>query len=840
MALLQPTVEPTQTGRTPHVTVLTDRCAGCQECVIRCPTGALTMDLGSWTAVADDGRCVGCRQCVRTCPFSAIEVEGPLVVAPRVGPAHHKVADLAGNLEETRQGIPTWTAVLAETERCLRCPDPTCVRGCPVHNDIPSFIEAVRGGDLDEAHRVLRRTSFLPDVCSRVCDQAVQCEGACTWSLAGGTPVAIGAIERFITDNAPVPALEPEHGRGSGLSVAVVGSGPAGIGAAFELVRAGAEVTVFEKDERPGGLLRWGIPNFTLPRQVAERPWEQLRAAGVRFAGGSEITPERVEELRQSYDAVILAHGAGKALRLPVQGGDLGGVVDATQFLTEARAALARSRPCSLLAQSDERRSGQPATVLVLGAGNTAMDVARLARRLGARAICVDWMDRRFAPVRPDELDEASDEGVDIRFCRTLTRLEGSAGQVERAVMSATRQVSATKLPEVTGGEVTEEQVDLVVMAMGYRIDPAFAGVAPDKPITRRIPELVDRRFQASGLLAAGRPAFARHRPIGELSLAREIGRLSAALGTVDRVYVAGDALVGPSTVVDAMAQGRRAAEAILDRQPHTGVTGHPGKVATILVAFESRSGHTEALAHDLARGFTRSGATVSTRRLCDIGLAEIAAADLVVLGTWVEGFVVAGVGPARAARAAIDGFPELGATKLATFCSYGIAPGATLAKLRRMLEAKGGHVVAEHAFGPRDRSSTSPAKFASEVLAALVPEPRVDDVVEVAVSTGEQYSPVDAAHQIAQFAGGRELLLTRARERLVEQLRRAPGDAGANRGLRSVERALAGLETPGEQAGTAIGVAAPEAHVDPRPAASEQSPVQGGAATDPGTSAAR
>lgn len=798
---LTPVTVPETVG-VPHVTVLTDRCAGCQECVIRCPTGALTMDLASWTAVADDSRCVGCRQCVRTCPFAAIEVEGPLVVAPRAELVHHQVTDLADNLDETRQGIPTWTAVLAETERCLACPDPTCVRGCPVHNDIPLFIGAVRGGDLDGAHRVLRRTSFLPDICSRVCDQAVQCEGACTWSLAGGTPVAIGAIERFITDNAPVPALQPEHGRGRGLSVAVVGSGPAGIGAAFELVRGGAEVTVFDKDERPGGLLRWGIPNFTLPRQVAERPWEQLRAAGVRFVGGSDITPGRVEELRSSYDAVILAHGAGKALRLPVQGGDLGGVVDATQFLDEARGALAGSRPCSLLAPSVDRRAGEPATVLVLGAGNTAMDVARLARRLGARAICVDWMDRRFAPVRPDELDEATDEGVDIRFCRTLTRLEGRAGQVERAVLSTTRQVSATKAPKVTGGEATEEQVDLVVMAMGYRIDPAFAGVAPDKPMTRRIPELVDRRFQASGLLAAGAPAFARHRPIGELSLAREIGRLSAALGTVDRVFVAGDALIGPSTVVEAMAQGRRAAEAILDRQPHAGPTGHPGKVATILVAFESRSGHTEALAHELAGGFTQSGARVSTRRLSDIGLAEIAAADLVVLGTWVEGFVVAGVGPARAARAAIDRFPQLGATKLATFCSYGVAPGATLAKLRRMLEAKGGHVAAEHAFGPRERSGPSSANFASEVLAALAPEPRVEDVVEAAIAASGQYSPSDAAHQIVQFAGGRELLLTQARQRLVDQLRRAPGDARVRRGLRSIEEALAGLETPGKQGG--------------------------------------
>ncbi|MHB1716159.1 MAG: FAD-dependent oxidoreductase [Acidimicrobiales bacterium] len=641
MTLSQSTIDPIAADQRPHVTVLTDRCAGCQECVIRCPTGALTMDVGNWVAAADDARCVGCRQCVRTCPFAAIEVEGPLLVADRVEPTYHKVTQLIGNLDETRRGIPTWTSVLAEAERCLACPDPTCVRGCPVHNDIPAFVSAVRAGDLDGAHRVLRRTSFLPDICSRVCDQAVQCEGSCTWSLAGGTPVAIGSIERFITDNAPIPPIEPVNDRGAGLSVAVVGSGPAGIGAAFELVRSGARVTVFEKDDRPGGLLRWGIPSFTLPRQVAERPWEQLRAAGVRLECGIAVTPDRVEELRASFDAVVLAHGAGTPLRLPVQGGDLDGVVDATRFLGEARSALAESRSCDLLPSPADREPDAPATVLVLGAGNTAMDVARLARRLGARAICVDWMDRRFAPVRPDELDEAIEEGVDIRFSRTLTRLEGRDGRVDRAVLAETRQASATTLPRVLDA-TSEERVDLVVMAMGYRIDPAFAAVAPDKPLARRVPELVDRRFQASGILQGGAPAFARHRPVGELAIVREIGRMSAALGTAERVFVAGDALVGPSTVVEAMAQGRRAAEAVLDCQPHAGADPRSGKVASILVAFDSRGGHTEALARLVAGSLEGSGARASVRRLWDIGLAEIAAADLVVGGSGVEGCVVA------------------------------------------------------------------------------------------------------------------------------------------------------------------------------------------------------
>jgi len=718
MTYSQSTMDPIAADQRPRVTVLTDRCAGCQECVIRCPTGALTMDIGNWVAAADDARCVGCRQCVRTCPFTAIEVEGPLLVAERVQPAHHKVTELLGNLEETRRGIPTWTSVLAEAERCLACPDPTCVRGCPVHNDIPAFVSAVRVGDLDEAHRVLRRTSFLPDICSRVCDQEVQCEGSCTWSLAGGTPVAIGSIERFITDNAPIPPIEPVDDRGAGLSIAVVGSGPAGIGAAFELVRAGAQVTVFEKDDRPGGLLRWGIPSFTLPRQIAERPWEQLSAAGVRLVCGTAVTPDRVEELRQSFDAVVLAHGAGSAMRLPVQGGDLEGVIDATQFLEEARAALAESRPCDLLPSMAGLEPDALATVLVLGAGNTAMDVARLARRLGARAVCVDWMDRRFAPVRPDELDEAVDEGVEVWFSRTLTRLEGRAGRVDRAVLAETRQASAATLPKVLDA-TSQERVDLVVMAMGYRMDPVFAGVAPDKPLVRRLPELVDRRLQASGLLAGGAPAFARHRPVGELAIIREIGRMSAALGTAERVFVAGDALVGPSTVVEAMAQGRRAAQAILDRQPHAGPGRRPASVASILLAFESRGGHTEALARSLAGTLEQTGAKARVRRLTEIGLEDVADADVIVLGTWVEGLVVANVGPARATRAAIAGLPELGATKFATFCTYGVAPKGTLGELRRLLGARGGSVVAEHAFGPRDRSDEAVAVFAGEILAA-------------------------------------------------------------------------------------------------------------------------
>ncbi len=781
--------EGTGTADERRVTVLLDRCAGCQECVVRCPEGALSIDQSTWTVVADNALCVGCRQCVRTCPFAAITVEGPLAVGERVSVPIHHPEKLLGSRAETRPGFATLAEAQAEASRCLDCPDPTCVRGCPVHNDIPSFIRALGAGDLTEAHRVLRRTSFLPDVCSRVCDQAVQCEGSCSWSLAGGTPVAIGAIERFIADHEPVPALERHDERGVGLEVAVVGSGPAGIGAAFELARSGARVTVFEKDEEPGGLLTWGIPEFTLPGPVARRPWDALVEAGVDLRTRAEVTPEVLPTLLEDFDAVVLAHGAGIPIRLPVSGGDLEGVCDATRFLHAARAALTGERAFDLL---EGGRTGTQ-RVLVLGAGNTAMDVARLARRLGHEAVCIDWMDRRFAPVRPDELAEAADEGVEIAFTTTLERLEGDAGRVQRAVLSRTAQKAAGTLPTVVERAALTLEVDLVVMAMGYRLDPAFNAFAPTAPIRRKATGVADRRWQASGLLAGGAPPFARHQPVGSLALGREVGRLTAALGTAERTWVAGDALVGPATVVEAMAQGRRAAQAILDQRPSRHPGPRPGGEPSVLVAYESRSGQTERRARALADRLTRGGVAVTLRRLASVGLAEIAAADLVVVGTWVEGFVVAGVQPARATRVWLEGLPSLGARKFATFCSFAVAPKTAPAQLRRSLEGNGATVVAEACFG-RGADADALAGFAEQILDLVLPAPSLEALIERACALGAAGgTAVDAAASLTRFAGGRRALLDRARAALVERLRRDAHDVVATGGLHVIERALRG-----------------------------------------------
>ena len=724
------------TGR-PHVQVLVDRCAGCQECVIRCPVGALDMEAERWVAVADDELCVGCRQCVRTCPFSAIEVTGPALAGSRATTAVVHPTPLLANVDEVRHGLSSWEEALSEAQRCLACPDPTCVRGCPAHNDIPGFITAIAEGDLTRAHDVIRRTSVLPDVCSRVCNQSAQCEGACTWSLAGETPVAIGQLERFVTDSCAVPP--PARATAVDLSVGVVGAGPGGIGAAWALVEAGASVTVYERDPVPAGLLGWGIPDFTLPEAVASRPWRQLQDAGVDLRCGVEIDAAGLEGLLAEHDAVVVATGASVPVRLPIPGADLEGVTDATTFLKTARAAFERDggvpawREAMGLGTSDAAGAGgagdggstgdagRAPHVLVLGAGNTAMDVARTARRLGLGATCVDWLDERFSLARPDELAEAREEGVAVRFARTVTRVESGGGdRVRRALLAKTRQERADRPPTVLNGEPAETLgVDLVVMAMGYRPDAAVASALPGTPVRREAHGVPDRQWTASGVLANPASAFAFHNPVGRLALGREVGLHAASLPVRDRLWVVGDALVGPATVVEAMAQGRRAADAILSGRPSR--PGHrvPGRVRRALVCYASEGGNTAAAARTVGEELTDKGLSVRVLPIERVGPAELAAADLLVVGTWVKGLVVAKVGPAPAMRAWLDGLPRLGGVPVGLFCTYAVDPRSTLAEMAGALEGRGAQVVATSALR-QGGTAVAAIAFARRALAGI------------------------------------------------------------------------------------------------------------------------
>ncbi len=721
----------TFTNEVLHVTVVVDRCAGCQECVIRCPSGALSMEPHTWTAIADDAACVGCRQCVRTCPFSAITVDGPMLVAERFDPPLHQPVELRGNVEETRVGFATWDEAIAEANRCLNCPDPTCVRGCPAHNNIPQFIAAIRDRDLDEAHRILSRTTVIPDICSRVCNQSAQCEGSCSWSLAGGVPVAVGRLERFVADHAPVPAPSMtseawiEHA-GAGLSVGIIGSGPAGVGAAWDLIESGASVTVYEKESTPGGLTIWGMPDFTLPDAVATRPWQQLTRAGVELHCDTTVEPGDMERLLSAHDAVVVAHGAGVPIRLPVPGADLEGVVDATRFLQGAKAALEPAGDATTFLEGlGLDPTASPCQILVLGAGNTAMDVARTARRLGLDVMCVDWLDERFALARPDELAEARHEGVEVRFQRTLTALHGFAGRVRVAQLTLTVQEEAARPPKVITGRYDRLRVDLVVMAMGYRVDSSYAEMLPGVPIRKTVTDRADQRWTASGILANPASVYAHRSPVGQLALGRETALWAAALPVDDRLWVVGDALTGPSTVVEAMAQGRRAARAILDAQPSRPdhVRDPLGPAERVLVCYESEGGKTAAVASNIADQLSAHGARTTVLPISSVGARELAAADAIVIGTWVEGLVFAKVRPAKKMRKWLAALPRLGNRPVAIFCTYGVDPKGTLQEMREAIEARGGVVIGESAFGPRDRNGADPLAGPESFARHLAPQ---------------------------------------------------------------------------------------------------------------------
>ncbi len=538
------------------VTVSGERCAGCQECVVRCPTGALQIATDEWVAQADVALCVGCRQCERTCPFGAIAVKGPVCVGESSRPWRPTRATIYHDIRETRPGFATLEQAQYEAERCLSCPDPTCVLGCPAHNDIPAFIAAVRAGDLDEAQTVLRRTTVLPDICSRVCDQSSQCEGACSLHLAGADAVAIGLIERFITDESPVPPVqEPVRtpARTREASVAIVGSGPAGIAAAWRLIEAGVQVTMYERSETAGGVPNWGIPEFTLPGAVAQRPIEALLAAGLDLRLGTSVdTREELAHTAEQHAAVLLAHGASAPLGLRVPGVELPWVHDATTFLQMGRRAL-RER-------TDLETVCAGSRMLVVGAGNTAMDVARTALRLGAKVTAVDWMDRRFARVRPDELHEAEEEGVEVSFCRSVLRFEESVSGNRSAVLGVTEQRRPDRPPRVTSRPTERVQfLDCAVLAMGYRVERLDLGIGA-LPSPASPPRYPDRTWLGSGLL------WNRSAPVGQLAQEREANLRAVRQPFADKVYVIGDARTGPATVVAAMAQGSAAARELLDR----------------------------------------------------------------------------------------------------------------------------------------------------------------------------------------------------------------------------------------------------------------------------------
>jgi glutamate synthase (NADPH/NADH) small chain len=436
----------------------------------------------------------------------------------------------ARNFDEVACGYSAADA-LREADRCLECPDEPCVRGCPVGVDIPGFIKRISARDLRGAYDTLTDTNLLPAVCGRVCPQENQCEGVCT---VGDTlePVAIGRLERYVGDTAiregwaNVPYVEPVRFR-----VGIVGSGPAGMACAADMAKAGCDVTVYEAFHQPGGVLRYGIPDFRLPNEVIDAEIANLAKLGVKFecntlVGRLFTIEQMIDEL--GYDAVFIGVGAGYPSMLNIPGDSLNGVLSANELLTRCNLMRARDFPVF----DTPVPAGQ--RVAVVGAGNTAMDAMRVSLRLGAEKVyCIYRRSRTEAPARLEEVHHAEQEGVEFHWLTNPVAVlddgKGSARGLRCVRMTLGEpDASGRRRPVAVPGSEFDFETDLVVYAIGTNANPIMG--------------------QTSGLKLNER---------GYIATDDELATSLAG------VFAGGDIVTGAATVIQAMGAGRRAARSM-------------------------------------------------------------------------------------------------------------------------------------------------------------------------------------------------------------------------------------------------------------------------------------
>ena len=417
---------------------------------------------------------------------------------------------------------------LRESERCLLCPEQPCVAGCPVGIDIPGFIRKIGEKDFRGAYDILTDTNLLPAICGRVCPQENQCEGVCTVgdSLA---PVAIGRLERWVGDTAiaegwaSIPYIEPAPHR-----VGIVGSGPAGMACAADMAKAGCDVTVYEAFHQPGGVLRYGIPDFRLPNDVIDAEIRNLEKLGVKFecntlVGRLFTIEQMVGEM--GFDAVFIGTGAGYPTMLGIPGDSLNGVLSANELLTRCNLMRAKEFP------SYDTPLPLGERVAVIGAGNTAMDAMRVCLRLGAKKVyCIYRRSRTECPARAEEVHHAEEEGVEFHWLTNpVAVLDDGKGGVRgmRCVRMELGEPddSGRRRPVPVAGSEFDFETDLVVFAIGTNANPIMG--------------------QTSGL---------------KLNKRGYIDTDANLATSLAGVYAGGDIVTGAATVIEAMGAGRKAA----------------------------------------------------------------------------------------------------------------------------------------------------------------------------------------------------------------------------------------------------------------------------------------
>ena len=454
---------------------------------------------------------------------------------PRADPPKTAVEVRVGNFREIYAPFDA-TGASQQAGRCIACGNPFCEWKCPVHNYIPNWLKLIEEGNLFEAAELSHKTNSLPEVCGRICPQDRLCEGACTLNDGLGA-VTIGAIEKYITDEALKAGWKPDmsHVQVSGKRVAVIGAGPAGLGCADILVRNGVAPVVFDRHERIGGLLTFGIPPFKLEKQVLEKRREIMEGMGVQFRLGVEIgTDLKLAQLLDEYDALFLGMGTYTAVRGGFAGEELSGVHEALPYLiSNIRHELALPGASARLISMRGKR------VVVLGGGDTAMDCNRTALRQGAESVtCTYRRDERNMPGSRRDYRSSREEGVEFLFNRQPIEIVGSEA-VEGVKLVSTQ----LGVPDVRGRRVPQPVPDSEEIVPADAVIIAF-GFLPSPPTWLSEHAI---RLHDSGRV---RVSSAEAQPFQT---------------TNPKVFAGGDMVRGSDLVVTAVFEGREAARGILN-----------------------------------------------------------------------------------------------------------------------------------------------------------------------------------------------------------------------------------------------------------------------------------
>ncbi|WP_456484709.1 NADPH-dependent glutamate synthase [Desulfurobacterium sp.] len=441
-------------------------------------------------------------------------------------PAEERIKDF----NEVKLGY-TPELAMEEAKRCIQCPTQPCVEGCPVRVPIPQFVKLIAEGKFVEAARKIKEENILPSICGRVCPQENQCEGVCVVGKIGD-PVAIGALEAFAGDyEARVGIEKPEKAEPTGKKVAVIGSGPGGITCAADLAKLGHSVTIFEALHEPGGVLIYGIPEFRLPNEIVYRELEILKDLGVEIKLNCVVGKTKtLEELRKEFDAVFIASGAGLPYLLKIEGLNLNGVYAANEFLTRVNLMGASRFPDYDTPVYVGKR------VAVIGGGNTAMDVARTAKRLkGVEEVYIVYRrSEAEMPARVEEVHHAKEEGVIFKTLTNPVKFIGKDGWVvgmECVKMELSEpDESGRRRPVPIEGSNFVLDVDTVVLAIGQGPNPIV--------------------MEGAEGLEVGK--------WGQIVVDPETCKTS-----LEGVFAGGDVIHGGSTVIQAMGDARKAAAAI-------------------------------------------------------------------------------------------------------------------------------------------------------------------------------------------------------------------------------------------------------------------------------------